>query len=542
MKKLMLLGDEALAQGVIDAGCSGVFAYPGTPSTEIMEYVQKNPDAKARDIHRTWASNEKTAVEAAVGMSYTGRRTMSCMKHVGLNVAADPFMNSAFVGANGGHLLAVADDPSMHSSQNEQDSRFYAKFAMIPCLEPSNQQECYDMAFHGYELSEKFNLPVMVRLETRLSHSRSGISRQNVLAPKEISLPEDRNQFMLLPAFSRRKYKKLIALQPELEAASENSPYNWVEEGKDKSLGIIACGLAYNYVKEAVIRYNCDFPILKISQYPLPTTMIRKFMESCQKILVVEEGQPLVEELLKGAIPANDKIKGRLDGTFTRDGEMNPNKVAAALGKETLEEIILPEVVAGRPPALCVGCPHIDSFKSLMEALKSLTDDGQRHVFSDIGCYTLGFMPPYNAINTCLDMGASITMAKGAADSGLFPAIAVIGDSTFCHSGMTGLLDCIYDKTNLVIMILDNSTTGMTGGQDYTGFGKLEKICIGLGVEKEHIRVITPLSRNFDENVKILKEEIDYEGVSVVIPRRECVQTMARRVRAQQKKKLQEAK
>ncbi|MCF7920197.1 MAG: indolepyruvate ferredoxin oxidoreductase [Candidatus Cloacimonetes bacterium] len=539
MKKQMLLGDEALAQGAVDAGCSGVFAYPGTPSTEIMEYVQKCPEAIERNIHRTWASNEKTAVEAAVGMSYTGKRTMSCMKHVGLNVAADPFMNSAFVGANGGHIVTVADDPGMHSSQNEQDSRFYAKFAMIPCLEPSNQQECYDMAFHAYELSEKFHLPVMMRLETRLSHSRSGVERREMLPENELKLPEDRNQFMLLPAFARRKYKHLIAIQPELEAAAENSPFNWVEDGKDKSLGIIACGLAYNYVKEVTTRYKCDYPILKMSQYPLPVGMIKKFMDSCDYILVVEEGQPLVEEMLKGAIPRDNRIKGRLDGTFTRDGEMNPNKVAVALGKEKSTEIIIPDVVAGRPPALCVGCPHIDSYKALNEVLKSFVEDGQRHVFSDIGCYTLGFLPPYNAINTCLDMGASITMAKGASDAGLFPTIAVIGDSTFSHSGMTGLLDCIYDKTNLVIIILDNSTTGMTGGQDYTGFGKLEAICIGLGVEKEHIRVITPLSRHFEENVAIMKEEIEYNGVSVIIPRRECVQTMTRRMRSLKK---QEAK
>ncbi len=540
MEKLMLLGDEALAQGAVDAGCSGVFAYPGTPSTEIMEYIQKCPEAKARNIHRTWSSNEKTAVESAVGMSYTGKRTMSCMKHVGLNVAADPFMNSAFVGANGGHIVAVADDPGMHSSQNEQDSRFYAKFAMIPCLEPSNQQECYDMAFHAFELSEKFHLPVMIRLETRLSHSRSGVERREMLTENELRLPEDRNQFMLLPAFARRKYKHLIAIQPDLAGASENSPYNWVEEGKVNSLGIIACGLAYNYVKEVTRRYNCEYPILKLSQYPLPTQMIGKFMAGCDHILVVEEGQPLVEELLKGAIPRDSRIKGRLDGTFSRDGEMNPNKVAAALGIEKLTETFLPEAVVGRPPALCVGCPHIDSYKALNETLKSYVEDGQRHVFSDIGCYTLGFLPPYNAINTCLDMGASITMAKGASDAGLFPVIAVIGDSTFSHSGMTGLLDCVYDKTNLVVIILDNSTTGMTGGQDYTGFGKLEAICIGLGVEKEHIRVITPLSRHFEENVAVLKEEIDYQCVSVIIPRRECVQTMTRRMRAQKKK--QEAK
>jgi indolepyruvate ferredoxin oxidoreductase alpha subunit len=424
----------------------------------------------------------------------------------------------------------------MHSSQNEQDSRFYAKFAMIPCLEPSNQQECYDMAFHAYELSEHFHLPVMIRLVTRLSHSRSGVEQRTVLAEKELKLPADPNQFMLLPAFARRKYKHLIAIQPDLESAAEESPYNWIEEGSDKSLGIIACGLGYNYAKEAATRYQCNYPILKLSQYPLPVNMIRRFMDNCDRILVVEDGQPLVEEMIKGAIPRDDKIMGRLDGTFTRDGEMNPNKVAIALGKEEPVTVQIPEVVTGRPPALCVGCPHIDSYKALNEVLKSFVTDGQRHVFGDIGCYTLGFMPPYHAINACMDMGASITMAKGAADAGLFPAIAVIGDSTFSHSGLTGLLDCVYDKSNLVIIILDNSTTGMTGGQDYTGFGKLEAICMGIGVEKEHIRVITPLSRNFEENVAVLKEEIEYKGVSVIIPRRECVQTMTRRMRAQQKK------
>lgn len=525
MKKLMLLGDEALAQGAIDAGMSGVFAYAGTPSTEITEYIQKNDDAIKRDLHRTWSSNEKTAVEEAVGMSYAGKRTMCCMKHVGLNVAADPFMNSAFVGANGGNLITVADDPSMHSSQNEQDSRFFAKFALIPCLEPSNQQEAYDMAFHGFELSEKFKLPIMVRLTTRLSHSRAGIACKEQLPENELKLPEDPNQFMLLPAFSRRKYVKLLALQPELVKASEESPFNWYEDGEDKTIGIIATGLAYNYTKEALAGTDLKHPILKISQYPLPRTMVEKIMTECDRILVIEEGQPVVEEMLKGYMP-NDKVMGRLDGSFTREGEMNPNKVMQALGIKEDETLNIPEVVTGRPPALCVGCSHADSFKALNETLEP---HGKGHVFSDIGCYTLGFMPPYNAINTVLDMGASITMAKGASDAGLFPAVAVIGDSTFNHSGMTGLMDCVYDKANVVVIILDNSTTGMTGGQEYAAFGRLEEICIGLGVDKEHIRVIKPLSLHHDENVKVMQEEIAYEGVSVIIPRRECIQTLRKK-------------
>jgi len=526
MEKRLLLGDEALAQGALDAGLSGVFAYPGTPSTEITEFIQKSPLAKERNIHRTWASNEKTAVEEAVGMSYAGKRTLTCMKHVGLNVAADPFMNSAFTGANGGLLVAVADDPSMHSSQNEQDSRVYAKFAMIPAIEPSTQQECYDTAFYGFELSEKFKLPVMVRLVTRLSHSRAGVECRETQPENSLHLPEDPNQFMLLPAFSRKKYKHLLALQPELEKASEESPFNRYEEGKDKSLGILACGLGYNYVKENFKDTECPWPILKVSQYPLPRKMVNRLFEECDEILVVEEGMPVIEELLKGYFGAGVKVRGRLDGTLPRDGELNPNLLALALQLENIEGDAVPEVVTARPPMLCVGCPHSDTFYALND---SLAEYGKGHVFSDIGCYTLGFLPPYNAISTCLDMGASVTMAKGAADAGFFPAACVIGDSTFFHSGMTGLMDCIADQSNVVIIILDNSTTGMTGGQDYTGMGRLEEVCLGLGVEREHIRVITPLKKNHDEMVAVMKEEIAYNGVSVIIPRRECLQVLTRK-------------
>ncbi len=529
MKKILLLGDEALAQGAIDAGISGFFGYPGTPSTEIIEYVQRNKVAIENNIHRTWASNEKTAMEEAVGMSYAGKRTMATMKHVGLNVAADPFMNSAMTGANGGLLVAVADDPSMHSSQNEQDSRIFANFAMIPCIEPSNQQECYEAAFYGFELSEKFKLPVMVRLETRLSHSRSGVVTKDMIAENKLTFPDDPNQFMLLPAFSRMKYDKLVPLQAQLEKASEESPFNKYVDGSDKSLGIIACGLGYNYLMENVRKVDFKHPILKVSQYPLPRKQVEKIMNECDQVLVIEEGMPVVEQQLKGFVSGNTKIKGRLDGSLPRVGELNPNHVAKALGLPNTFGDEKPAFVSNRPPALCVGCPHIDSYKAINEALEE-TPDGR--VFSDIGCYTLGFLPPYNAINTCLDMGASITMAKGAADAGIHPAIAVIGDSTFFHSGLTGLMDCVFDKNNVVIVILDNSTTGMTGGQDYTGFGRIEAVCKGLGVEEDHIRVITPLPKQHEDNVKVFLEEIDYDGVSVIIPRRECVQTLKKKLRS----------
>ncbi len=529
MQKLLLLGDEALAQGALDAGMSGVYAYPGTPSTEITEYIQESQEAIDRNIHRTWASNEKTAVEAAIGMSYTGKRTMTCMKHVGLNVAADPFMNSAFTGANGGLIITVADDPSMHSSQNEQDSRFFAKFAMLPCLEPSNQQECYDVAFHAFDLSEKYHLPVMVRLTTRLSHSRAGVARKPILAEKPLKMPEDPNQFILLPAIARRKYKALLAVQAELEKESENSPFNHYYDGTDKSIGIIACGLAYNYVMENFPTGRCPYPLLKVSQYPLPRKMVTRLFDECETILVAEEGMPVVEELLKGYMGNPKTIHGRLDGTIPRDGELNPNIIAKALGMENKFGLAVPEVVAPRPPMLCVGCPHSDSFYALNDALEA---HGKGHVFSDIGCYTLGFLPPYHAINSCVDMGASITMAKGAADAGFFPSVAVIGDSTFSHSGLTGLLDAVYDNSNVVIVILDNSTTGMTGGQDFTAFGKLEEICLSIGVPREHIRVVKPLKQHHDEMVQVFKEEIAYTGVSVVIPRRECLQVTRKKYKA----------
>ncbi|HOQ82814.1 MAG TPA: thiamine pyrophosphate-dependent enzyme [Candidatus Syntrophosphaera thermopropionivorans] len=528
MEKMMLLGDEAVAQGALDAGISGFYGYPGTPSTEIIEYAQQSKQAEEMKVHRNWSSNEKTALEAALGMSFSGKRAMVTMKHVGLNVAADPFMNSACTGAHGGLIIAVADDPSMHSSQNEQDSRFYGKFAMIPVLEPSNQQECYDMAFFGFELSEKYHIPVLLRLTTRLAHSRSGVIRRNSIPQKELKLPEDLYQFLLLPAIARRRYKHLIELQSDFLKEAEESPFNQLTlDAKDYSVGIITTGLAYNYLRENFIDQPIPYPVLKISHYPLPEKAIHQLYDKCDSLLVLEEGMPFAEDILKGLSWTGTKpIHGRLDGTIERDGELNPNKVARALGLPDTEGKPVPSVVRPRPPALCVGCPHSDSFLALNEALK---DYGKGHVFSDIGCYTLGFMPPYNAINSCVDMGASITMAKGAADAGLYPSIGVIGDSTFFHSGLTGLMDCVYENANVVIVILDNSTTAMTGGQEYTGYGKIEDVCKGIGVHPDHIRIFKPLKTNWDEMVRIYQEEIAYNGVSVVIPRRECIQTLRKK-------------
>ena len=537
MEKRLMLGDEAIAQGAIDAGVSGVYAYPGTPSTEIMEYVQLSKEAAALGIHRRWSANEKTAMEAAIGMSYAGKRAMVCFKHVGLNVAADAFVNAAITGVNGGLVVLVADDPSMHSSQNEQDSRNYARFALVPCLEPSNQQEAYEMVGKGFALSEAMNTPVLLRVTTRMAHSRAGVQLvKEKKAQNAMSLPEDPRQFVLLPAIAKRNYKQLLAMQPKMEADSDASPYNKLVKGKANGVGIITTGIAYNYLMEVLGAEKHEYSILKITQYPMPRKLVKEIYDYCSELIVMEEGSPMVEEMLRGYLNEGKKISGRLNGLLPRDGELNPNLVAQALGRPIEEGAPIPELVAGRPPSLCPGCGHRDMYEMLNNVM---AEYGQGRVFADIGCYTLGALPPFNAINTCVDMGASITMAKGAADAGLVPAVAVIGDSTFTHSGMTGLLDAVNENSPITVIISDNSTTGMTGGQDSAAFGHLVKICEGLGVDPAHIRLQVPLKKNLKENMAVLKEELEYKGVSVIIPQRECVQTFERRQRA---KKAEEKK
>ncbi len=523
---MMLLGDEAIAQAALDAGISGIYAYPGTPSTEITEYVQKSIIAREGKVHSKWSANEKTAMEAALGMSYAGKRSIVCMKHVGLNVAADPFMNAAITGVNGGMVVAVADDPSMHSSQNEQDSRVFGKFAMIPVFEPSDQQETYDMTYRAFDLSEQYKIPVMLRLTTRLAHSRSGVTRSKMMDQNPIVLPENPNQFILLPSLARKSYQTLLENQDAFEAASEQSVFNRFVDGNDRSVGIVVCGLAYNYLIENFNDHIVPHPVLKISQYPLPRKKLAALYEMCESILVIEEGYPVVEELLAGILGLGKKVRGRLDGTLPRAGELTPDIVGMAFGPNTKKIHEIPDIVASRPPALCKGCSHADVYHALNEVMEPF---GKGRVFSDIGCYTLGALPPYNAINTCVDMGASVTMAKGAADAGLIPAVCVIGDSTFTHSGMTGLLDAVLQNSPITVIISDNSTTAMTGGQASHATGRLESICEGIGVPGEHIRILNPLKKYHGDNVQILREEIAYEGVSVIIAQRECIQTATKK-------------
>ena len=540
--KHLLLGDEAIAQGAIDAGLSGVYAYPGTPSTEITEYIQgaSISDSRVRElgIQCRWAANEKTAMEAALGMSYMGKRALVCMKHVGMNVCADAFMNAAITGVNGGLIVVAADDPSMHSSQNEQDSRFYAKFAMIPCLEPSNQQEAYDMMAYGFDLSERLKTPVLMRVTTRMAHSRAVVETTDT--PREqnkMSMPENVNHFILLPAFAKRNYAELVAAQPTFIEESNKSGHNTYIRGSKPQKAILTTGIAYNYLMEnervsdsRVSELGIRDSILKITQYPLPTALINQMVaDGLQELLVIEEGQPVVEELIRGMIPSHIHVRGRLTGDLPRMGELTPDCVRQALGMAALPTKEKEAIVVGRPPAMCQGCGHRDMYTALNEVAREYPNP---RIFGDIGCYTLGALSPFHAIHACVEMGASVTMAKGAADAGQHPSIAVIGDSTFTHSGMTGLLDCVNANANVVVLISDNLTTGMTGGQDSAGTGRLEQICYGVGVPQEHVRVVVPLPKNMEEIKQVLREEIDYPGTSVVIARRECIQTLKRHLKA----------
>jgi len=397
---------------------------------------------------------------------------------------------------------------------------------MIPCLEPISQQEAYNMMAYAFETSEQFKVPIVLRITTRLAHSRANVSLTETLPQNEISLPEDKQQFVLLPSIARRNYAKLVEKQADFIKASENSPYNKYIDGSDKSLGIIACGITYNYLMESYQGSECPYPILKIGQYPLPQKQLQKLMDSCDKVIVLEEGMPFVEEMLTGPLGSNGKVIGRLTGDLPRVGELNPAAVCTALGLELAEHAEDTALACVRPPRLCDGCPHIYSYDAMLEAMKDVEPG---HVFGDIGCYTLGALPPFQAINTCVDMGGSITVAKGAADAGVLPAVAVIGDSTFTHSGLTGILDAVWENTPMTVMLLDNYTTGMTGGQDSIGFGKFEQMVAGLGVDPEHIRVIDPKPRNHEENTKIIREELDYHGLSVIIAQRECIQTLRRK-------------
>lgn len=520
----LLLGDEAVAQAALDAGIRGAFSYPGTPATEIFEYVStRRPDPTT--VAARWSANEKVAYEEALGMSYVGHRALVSMKHVGLNVASDPFMNSALTGVVGGLVVAVADDPSMHSSQNEQDSRYYGEFAKLPMFEPHSQQEAYDMTREGFDYSEAVGLPVMLRLVTRLAHSRANVTVRAPDPERQGGLGRPNpNDWTLVPTNARRRFDHLLDVQGRLLEDSERSAYNRLRLASGR--GVITTGLALNYLREAVGERH-DLSHLHIGRYPIPVSLVRDLVAHCDDILVLEEGYPFVEKHLRGLLGLHGKaVRGRMSGAVSLSGELTPDTVAAALGIRLAHETLppLPDL-AGRPPQLCRGCPHVDSFRALVEATSGYKE---AVLFGDIGCYTLGVMPPFRAIQSCVDMGSSISMAHGAAQAGVHPVVCTIGESTFAHSGMTGLLGAARSDSNMTVLILDNAVVAMTGGQDTAlADERLVGVVRALGVSSEHVHVIDPIPRNHAENVAVMKRAIEHPGLSVVIARRACVQIPA---------------
>ncbi|HKL85912.1 MAG TPA: thiamine pyrophosphate-dependent enzyme [Treponemataceae bacterium] len=539
MKEMVLLGDEALALGALHSGVSGCFGYPGTPSTEIMEYLVDNFENKNGPVAR-WCTNEKTAYESALGVSFAGKRTIVTMKHVGLNVAADPFMNSSLCGIKGGLICVVADDPSMHSSQGEQDTRFYADFAMVPLFEPINQQEAYEMVGEAFELSERLGVPVIMRMVTRLAHSRAVVHVATSARPEnklEKGSPAD---WMLLPALARKNYNKMIEKQkPLVEWSCSYKRNTLVLNEKRTDLAIITSGLGRNYFMENLEDYQTlcgekGIPsLLHISTMPLPLDLIRRIAKHAETILVIEEGMPFLERQLAGLLPGKNTIIGKLSGVLPRVGELNPDSVRLALGLSprvtALDGFNLPDLSA-RPPQLCKGCPHHDSYSSLNLAVERLNKkEGKVStvVAADIGCYALGAVAPLKAIETIVCMGASIGMARGAADAGYKYTFGVIGDSTFLHSGITGLIDALSSKTPMTVIILDNSIVAMTGCQTtMLPSAQLEKVILGLGVEPEHLHVIETKPNMIEENTELMMREAEYRGLSVIIMVRECLEAV----------------
>jgi indolepyruvate ferredoxin oxidoreductase, alpha subunit len=531
LDEVVLLGDEAIALGAVHAGLSSAYGYPGTPSTEILEYLIGLYEGSGGP-RAAWCANEKTAYEEALGASFAGKRALVTMKHVGLNVAADPFVNSALVAVKGGLVLAVADDPGMHSSQDEQDSRFYAEFAMIPCLEPTNQQEAYEMTREAFDLSERFQVPVMLRITTRLAHSRAGVRPLAARAENPLEKSTDKAAWTLLPGNARKRYERLCAVQGELEAWSAASAWNVASPAAGAAgFAVVTGGLGRNYYEENLADLSASLgggrlpQRLHVGAYPLPAAAIRELAAANARVLVIEEGAPFIEKALRGVLPSGVEVWGKLDGRLPRAGELNPDNVRSALGlpPRPSARLDLP-LLPARPPQLCQGCPHADSYSAVARAVEGLAST---LITADIGCYALGALPPFSVPEALVCMGASISMAVGAAEAGYEHAVGFIGDSTFLHSGLTPLIDAVSRNVAVTIVILDNSITAMTGGQPaLLPSGRLEEICRGIGVESGHVVAIDATRAQAEANVAILKREIAHRGVSVVIARRECLEAI----------------
>ncbi|MBI3376671.1 MAG: indolepyruvate ferredoxin oxidoreductase subunit alpha [Betaproteobacteria bacterium] len=512
-----LTGNEAIARGAWEAGVKVAAAYPGTPSTEIMESLAGYP---AEDLHAQWSTNEKVALDVAIGASFAGRRALAAMKHVGLNVAADAFMSVTYIGAHGGLVIVVSDDPGIHSSQNEQDTRLYGVLATVPVLEPSDAQEALDMTRLAFELSEQFDTPVIVRTTTRLSHTRSAVVLGPRIEAAARGFSDKPSKNVMIPAHARLRHPALLVREEKLKEYLESAPIQrWEKSGVD--FGVITAGTCYTYVREVLPEAN----VLKLgASWPLPEKLIERFCASVHRVYVVEELEPVIEKEVRSlGIQAIGKA------LFPRLGELSPELVRAGFETAGILEARptaapwTPEPMA-RPPVLCAGCPHMTSFN----ALRTVVD---ARVAGDIGCYTLSCLDPLRGIDTCVSMGSSIGNAIGMSKAGESkPVIATIGDSTFLHAGLPGLIDAVYNQANITVILLDNHITAMTGGQDHPGTGRTlrrepthqvdyETLVRAVGVQ--WVRTVD--SYDVAAMYQTLREAVAHKGVSVIISNRPCV-------------------
>ena len=512
--KTLMLGNEAVARGLYEAGCAVVSSYPGTPSTEITEAAAKYPE-----IYAEWAPNEKVAMETAFGASLAGRRSFCGMKHVGLNVAADPLFTIAYTGVNAGMIIGVADDAGMHSSQNEQDSRHYAKAAKLPMLEPADSAEALAFTKAAYELSEQFDTPVLLKMCTRVSHSQSVVETGERVEPAPVPYEKRAAKYIMMPGNAIRRHPVVEERLKQLAEYAETCPFNRVEEGSDHKVGIITSSTSYQYVKEVC---GDRFPVLKLGMaWPMPEKLIRDFAASVSLLTVVEELDGFIEDHCRAL---GLSLAGK--DVFTPLGEFSQNLVAEKLGLPVPKGTALEETIPARPPVMCAGCPHRGLFYTLNKL--KLT------VLGDIGCYTLGAVPPLAAIDSTICMGASVSgihgFLKAAGGEMDGRTVAVIGDSTFMHSGITGLVNIAYNESNATVIILDNSITGMTGHQQNptTGFNlkgdpctkiDLETLCKAVGIRR--VRVVDPY--DLAQCEAAIKEELAAPEASVIISRRPCV-------------------
>ncbi len=525
-----MLGNVAIVRGILEGGAGLVAGYPGTPSSEIIDTL--GPIAGEHGMHVEWSVNEKVALEVAIGSSWAGTRSVATMKHVGLNVAADPLMTLAYLGVDGGLLIVSADDPFCHSSQNEQDSRRYAQFAGIPCLDPADPQEAKDMTTYAFGLSERLNTPVMLRPTTRVSHARADVALGEI--PKRIEskgFRKDPSRRVALPIHARPLHHELLEKQDAIRRELEGRPWNRLE--LRGNMGIMAGGIAGLYAEEAATDLGLDLSILRIGSYPPPIELMTRLVEHVSTLMVVEELEPVLEEVVERLARLHNpdlRILGKGSGHIPREGELGlflaRNSIAtiADLPKRDLPRLEEASIVPLRPPALCPGCSHRATYYAMRKAF------GKGAIYpSDIGCYTMGV--GMGTVDTCLCMGASITVGTGIRFGGEeLPICCSLGDSTFLHSGIAGLLNAAYNKANITVAILDNSTTAMTGHQPHSGTGytasgeataavDLEVLCLALGAGS--VETVSPY--NLDETIEAFRRARDHPGLSVVIAKEACV-------------------